>query len=78
MIEKPLDCFVTSSPYIQESANELALGCMIPAYWPLLATAEHFTQPRVNSLADPCTVSIYANTLVCNCDVCGGCFVDLR
>ena len=64
--------------HVQESAKEWAIGCVIPAPWPPLAAATHITQPRACSVADPCTVSIYANTLVCNCDVCGGCFLDLR
>ena len=78
MFEKPQDCFVTSSQYyIQESTKEWAIGCVIPAPWPPLAAATHITQPRACSAANPCTVSIYANTLVCNCDVgCGGCITQ--
>ena len=35
-----------------------SLGCVIPASWPPLAVAARFTQPRVLSLADSCTVEM--------------------
>ena len=39
--------------YIQGSAKEWSLGCVIPASWPPLAAGARFTQPRDHSLADP-------------------------
>ena len=40
---------------IQGLAKEWSTGCVIPAFWPPLAAGAHFTQPRAQSLANPCT-----------------------
>ena len=40
---------------LQGSAKEWSLGCVIPASWLPLAAGARFMQPRVHSLADPCT-----------------------
>ena len=40
--------------YVQGSAEERSLGCVIPASRPPLAAGARFTQPRDHSLTDPC------------------------
>ena len=41
--------------FIQGSATEWSLGCVIPASWLTVAEGGHFTQPRDHSFAQPCT-----------------------
>ena len=51
---------------LQSSANELSLGCVIPASWSPLGA--RFTQPRDHSLADPCICTV-RNRIFYNSDV---------
>ena len=41
---------------VQRWDKEWTLGCVNPASWLSLAAGGEFTQPRVHSLAHPCTI----------------------
>ena len=53
---------------LRGAAKKWAIGCVIPASWPLLAAGARFTQPRDRSLADPCIWCTYLSYHF-SCDV---------